>query len=265
MKNMTLLFLVFFTSINAFSKSTDLAQKLIELRAEVQMTADELEAEKKSISSSLQALTIEKGELESRKKLLKAQNTQMQKALIKKKEIVGGGDLKGFEGHLVAIENGVQTLMNYYEDAIPFQKESRLKRLVSLKEQFSKKEITVSEYLEKYWSILQDEIRLVESVEIQNDQVLLGGRTHQVKVLKFGMYQMYFKNFEGRIGYAKKENDGWVFELFDDSDLESGVNLLFLAKEKQIKGGNYNLPIVQHAKIQTLVDQKNEKESEDVL
>jgi hypothetical protein len=29
--------------------------------------------------------------------------------------------------------------------------------------------------------------------------------------------------------------------------MEKGVELLMAAKEKQIKGGNFNLPIVQHA------------------
>lgn len=256
------------TAQGALAQTGDLSVQLIELRSKVQMVADQLDAQKKSLNASIQSLTVEKGEMESRKKLLLLQNKEMKRVLTQKEKIMGGKEIKGFKGYAAIVDSGSDSLLDYFKTAIPFQVKSRTEKLLKLKDKFKNKDITVAEYFEKYWSMVQDEIRLSGSVEIQNDQIQIGEKEYQVKVLKFGMYQMYFKTYEDKLGYAVNEGDHWSFHFFDDSGLEKGVDLLFLAKEKQIKGGNFKLPIVQHKTLPVLTEKSDvtsTKESENVL
>jgi hypothetical protein len=219
-------------------------EELIELRSQVQLEADSLEAEKKSINASIQSLTVEKGELESQKKLLTQANRQYALSLNEKTKIMGGEDLKDFAGYAEMANLGTQTLNSYFETAVPFKVDERKERLLKLKEKFDSKELTVAEYFEKYWSILQDEIRLSENVEVQNDTIQIEGVDHKVKVLKLGMFGLYFKSLDGRVGYASRENNDWSFKFFEKSSDSKNVALLFSAKEQQIKGGKYQLPLV---------------------
>ena len=229
-------------SCSAFA-SSGLEEQLIDLRAQVQLEADQLEAEKKSINAAVQSLTIEKGELSSQKKLLSQANKAFKKALLEKSKIMGGEDLSDFKGYADLTSAGLDSLKAYQDQAVPFKIQKRKKRITDLQSKFNKKEVTVSEYFEKYWSLLQDEIRLSESVEVQNDSVKIEGAEYKVKVLKLGMAQLYFKTHDGALGYAKKTESGWGFKFFENSSSAKGVMMLFAAKEKQIKGGRYELPL----------------------
>ncbi len=234
------------TFISVLSKAeTSLVQQVMELRSQVQVESDQLDALKNSLNSSIQALTVEKGELESKKKMLEVQNEEMLKALKEKEKIVGGEELEGFKGYATIINHSIDELKSYYHQAIPFRLNERHQKIEKLQAKFLDKKISLAEYVEKFWSHLQDEIRLSESVELQTDIVEIEGKKTQVRVLKFGMFQMYFKTLDGRTGYAArdKSKDLWAYKILKDSKLESGIDMLISSKEKQVKGGVYKLPI----------------------
>jgi|GEM_PF-2950916 len=234
---------VFLSGIT-FNAQGSIQEELIKLRSQVQLEADSLDAEKKSINASIQSLTVEKGELESQKKLLTQANKQFAKSLKEKEAIMGGEELKDFAGYAEMVDLGVGSLLTYFKTAVPFKADKRKSRLLKLQAKYKNKELTVAEYFEKYWSVLQDEIRLSENVEVQNDSVFIEGVEHKVKVLKLGMYGLYFKTLDGRLGYASKKMDKWSFQFFTNSSDSKNVAFLFSAKEKQIKGGTYKLPLV---------------------
>lgn len=233
--------------------TANIQEELVDLRSRVQLEADSLEADKKSINASIQSLTIEKGELESQKKLLTQANQQYERSLEEKVKIMGGQDLKDFAGFAEMANLGTAALIEYFNTAIPFKVSERKERILSLQEKFSKKELTVAEYFEKYWSILQDEIRLSENVEVQNDSIFIENTEHKVKVLKLGMFGLYFKTLDGRLGYADKQGQDWSFKFFQDSKDSKNVALLFSAKEKQIKGGKYELPLVISSEVKDVL------------
>lgn len=228
-----------------FSKITyaSIQDELIALRAEVQSEAENLEVEKKALQTSIQSLTVEKGELESEKKLLAQAHKSYNKTLEQKNKILGNEELEDFKIYSDLIQEGLVSLEQHFEKAVPFKIEKRKARLEKIKKKFNNKELTVAEYFEKYWAVLQDEIRLSQSVEIQNDDVKINGKDYKVKILKLGMTNLYFKSHDGRLGYAMKRNDSWVFKFFENAKLSKGVSLLFAAKEKQIRGGRYSLPL----------------------
>lgn len=233
--------------------TANIQEQLVQLRSEVQLEADSLEAEKKSINASIQSLTIEKGELESQKKLLTQANNQYERSLNEKTKIMGGEELKDFAGYAEMAKLGTSALLSYFDSAVPFKVNQRKERLLELQDKYSKKELTVAEYFEKYWSILQDEIRLSENVEVQNDSVLIENIEHRVKVLKLGMFGLYFKTLDGRLGYAYKKEDNWEFKFFENSKDSKHVAFLFSAKEKQIKGGKYELPLVLSSEVKNVL------------
>jgi len=244
-----------FVALSALTQfaSADVAEDLVELRSQVQLEADSLEADKKAVNASIQSLTVEKGELESQKKLLFLANRQYEDSLIEKTKIMGGEELKDFAGYAEMADLGTKTLVEYFDNAVPFKVNERKERLLKLQDKYNKKELTVAEYFEKYWSILQDEIRLSENVEVQNDSIIIQGVEHKVKVLKLGMFGMYFKSLDGRLGYASKQNNKWTFKFFKSSTDSKQVELLFSAKEKQIKGGKYELPLMISSEVKNVL------------
>lgn len=239
---MVFLNLLFFSQGLWASKS--LEADLIQLRSEIQSEADSLEALKKSINASVQSLTIEKGELKSRKKILSAQNQEMQKSLLKKKSLFKSADKTKVDGLALESIKGIKQIKRYIKDSVPFKKDQRLNKISNLIDQYNDQKITSIQLLEKYWSFLQDEDRLSRSVEIHSGDVVLNGKTYKTQQLKLGLISLYFKLTDGRLGhYVKSGDQTWKAEILEDSKSVKEVERLFSAVQKQIKSGEYELPL----------------------
>jgi len=222
-----------------------LDQRLLDLRTELQSEADIFETQRTRLSSSLQSEAIKKGELEADIERLEFKRKELEKGLREKKNIIGGTDLTEFSGQEKTVESSLDQLKTYILSSSPFKVDERIADIEKLKQDKIEKKVTSAEYLNRYWKILQREIRLSESIEIHKSLITLGSERVQVEILKIGAFQSYFLSSDGVTGYFKfdKASEQWIAEEFTDSKSSSLVKKLYSARKKQIKDGVLNLPL----------------------
>ena len=230
----------------SFASPKDLSEQLMELRSEIQKEADQLEAEKLRINASLQSLTVQKGELSSQKDLLEMKKNEMRKSLAAKKKAHNGEDPEAYKGQSKKIDQSLIALQEYYRDAIPFKVKERLQEIDKLNDKKENKELTIAEYFESYWSLLQRELRLSESIEVQKGFVEIDEDRFEVEYLKVGMLSLYFKTRTGEYGhFVYKESDGsWGPIWIKNSEHKKKLSEIFVARSQGITDGIYQIPLM---------------------
>lgn len=234
---------IFTLTFSANSSPTELSEKLMDLRSKIQQEADQLESEKLRLNANLQSLTVQKGELSSQKDLFLMKTKEMRKSLASKKKAHDGEDPEAYEGQSKKIDQSLNKLMSYYQKAIPFKLEERSEEVSKLKLKRKNKELTVAEYTEAYWSLLQREIRFSESVEIQKGFVEIDENRFEVEFLKVGMFGLYFKTRAGEYGHFVF-NDSWSPVWIKDSEQKKSLSEVFIARSQGVTDGIYQMPLL---------------------
>ena len=228
------------------SSSMELSEKLMDLRSQIQQEADQLESEKLKINSNLQSLTVHKGELSSQRDLFLMKKKEMTKSLIKKKKAHNGEDPKAYEGQSKKIDQSLEELIDYYQRAVPFKLKERLQEISKLKQKKENRELTIAEYTESYWSLLQRELRFCESVEIQKGFVNIDENRFEVEFLKVGMFGLYFKTRLGEYGHFVYNDDkkAWAPLWIKNSEQKKNLSEVFVARSKGVTDGVYQMPLL---------------------
>lgn len=236
---------LFLTNLAYGAEKADLSLKLMDLRSQIQQEADQLEAEKLRLNASLQSLTVQKGELASQRDLFEMRKKEMIKSLESKKQASHGEDPKAYAGQSKKIDQALDELMNYYKRSVPFKVDERLGEVRKIKTKKENKELTVAEYSEAYWSILQREIRFSESIEIQKGFVSIDGEKFEVDLLRLGMLGLYFKTRSGDYGYYAQNSasKAWQAKWIEDSNFTNSLSEVFLARTQGITDGVYTMPL----------------------
>ena len=218
----------------------------MDLRSQIQQEADELESEKLRLNASLQSLTVQKGELSSRKDLLEMKKEEMNKSLITRKKAYNGEDPETYKGQSKKIDQSLQSLVDYYQRAVPFRLKERMSEVSKLKQKRKKKELTVAEYNEAYWSLLQRELRFSESVEIQKGFVEIDNERFEVEFLKVGMLSLYFKTKAGDYGHYvyQKLDKTWKPFWIKNSEHKKSLSEVFIARSQGVIDGIYQMPLL---------------------
>ena len=230
----------------SFGSSQDLSEKLMELRSEIQQEADQLETEKLRINASLQSLTVQKGELLSQKDLLEMKKKEMSKSLAAKKKAHNGEDPEAYKGQSKKIDQSLIALREYYQSAVPFKVKERLKEIDKLKQKKENKELTIAEYFESYWSLLQRELRLSESIEVQKGFVEIDEERFEVEYLKVGMLSLYFKTRTGEYGHFVSQDlkNSWEPVWIQNPDHKKRLSELYIARSQGVTDGIYQIPLM---------------------
>jgi hypothetical protein len=232
---------------NAFAEnSLELSDKLMDLRSKIQQEADQLESEKLRLNANLQSLTVQKGELTSQKDLYLMKKKEMGKSLAEKQKAFKGEDPGDYKGQSKKIDQGLDDLLTYYQKAIPFRLKERTEEINKLKNKKENKELTVSEYTEAYWSLLQRELRFSESVEIQKGFVEIDDNRFEVEFLKVGMFGLYFKTRAGEYGYFtyQESEKKWIPLWIKDSESKRSLSEVFIARSQGVTDGIYSMPLM---------------------
>ena len=234
------------TFISYAEDSSDLSDKLMELRSQIQQEADQLDSEKLRLNANLQSLTVQKGELSSQKDILSMKKKEMHKALAKKKKAHKGEDPEAYKGQSKKIDKSLEMLNEYLQAAVPFKLEERSKEISKVKKKRENKELTVAEYFDAYWSLLQREIRFSESVEIHKGFVKIDDERFEVEFLKLGMIGLYFKTRAGEYGHYEYQDlsKTWTPVWITDSEQKKSLSEVFIARSQGVTDGIYEMPLM---------------------
>jgi len=241
MKTLFILLLVS-TSITAKTPYEKIAQKIVQLRGEVELLNTQLTTAKSEYQNDVKGLSARRSQLEAQiqmeqlksKKLLGTEE-QLNKKI--KEQSISVKDYSKFVGY--QIDNA----RVHIESGIPFKKEKRLSELSKIEKELKAKKISSEVALSRLWAFAEDEMRLAKENSIHKQTVKINGEENFASVIKLGMVKMYFHTVDNRVGIVQNIDGEYVYSLINKKEQKERVFRLLDGIKKQIRYGQYDLPL----------------------
>ena len=229
--------------LGAATDPTDqLAQRMIELRKEVEVENEKYEVNKSQLFDRLKALSAERMELESNFKVEKNRNKQIRSKIdVYKKQIRKNAFLDSDLSPV--LKTYLRHLRQYITNSLPIQLEQRLSAVSDVEDRLNKKEIDAVKATNLFWALVEDEKRLTRENAISRQTIEIKNKKFLADVLKLGMMRMYFKIGGKSVGYAVKQPSGWVFKEAVNMEQTQQIQELFVSFKKQIRQGLFEVPL----------------------
>lgn len=241
-----------FISITTFSINTDannkaisvLAQKIVDLRADVEKLNLENNAEKDSLQSELKSLQARKAQVEAQAQQIELSLKQSKERIATIKDELSKKSTTG-ETLSPLLKKEIKSVKSWVMSSLPFQKEKRIKEITDIQEGLDSGVLTGQKALARLWAFVEDELRLGRENGVHRQTLVIGGEEHLVSVAKLGMVTMFYKTADNKYGFTRKNSEG-SFSFINIKEKESveQVAYLFDGLKKQIRTGSYNIPNV---------------------
>lgn len=218
-----------------------MAERLAELRAEVDRLQQELDQAKADQRHKLEALgaQITQLEVEKRRQELALQELKNEwESLSQKAPATSSTDA----GLAESITRGVAALRRYVETSLPFKRSERLQALNDLEAKLTAGTSSPKKLAGELWTLIEDELRLTRENGLYRQTLPLEGESALVEVAKLGMVMLFFKTPDGRYGLARRQEGGWHYEMVSQEGDRQRIAALMESLRKQIRQGYFELP-----------------------
>ncbi len=219
-----------------------LAERLIQLRGEVEQINGELELLREEQRTVLAGLNAQRAELAAsvdRQQLL-AREAAAKLAEAEARAAEAGASGDALTPLLLA---AVDALSASVRAGLPFKIEERLAELDGFRTQLGNGSLSPARGVNRLWAFYEDEFRLTRENGLHSQTLQVGDERVLADVAKLGAMALYFRTQDGRYGRAERAGTGWRFvELTDRAD-QQRVVALFDALRKQIRSGWFELPL----------------------
>ena len=220
---------------------SNLAQSLIELRADVETLHQQLDDVKEQYSVRMKSFNGQRTEMEasiSREDLKIKQLTSSLKKIQKRIALHSSGS-----SALKAIAlKGIAQLKMELADQLPFKMTERQTQLDDIAKRISNNQMTPEKGLNRVWAIYEDNFRMSHENGIFRQNVTIDSKEYLADVVRLGSLMMYFKTSDGKMGYFAKSAKAWKIIETSDSDEKEYIASLFDSMKKQIRSGFFVLP-----------------------
>lgn len=222
-------------------EATELPQRLIALRGEVEALNGELELLREEQRTTLQGLAQQKAELENN---LKRQELAQQEARNKL------AALEAERGTVAAAGDALTPVMTAAIDALrasiaaglPFKTAERLAALDEIRTQLASGQLPPYRAANRLWAFYEDEFRITRETGLHQQTIRLGDEQVLAEVAKVGSVMLLFRTEDGRMGAARRGAGGWTFAPTADEAEQARIAALFDSLGKQIRQGYFELP-----------------------
>lgn len=229
-------------SLPAFGDQlADMAQRLANLRGEVEELSRELASETTEGRDRLRSLARQKADLELELKKEQMRVAKLRRAIADKRKEVQESKQKDSE-MAPLFENSLDEVRAYVESSLPFRTADRLSALDKLKEQYDSGLLSAPKAVSRLWSFVEDEFRLTRENGLYQQSVTVEGETQLADVVRIGMVMLYFEAGENTIGKAERKDGNWSFKRITDDDQKRQVRELLVSFKKQIRQGYFQVP-----------------------
>ncbi len=218
-----------------------MAQKLAELRAEVDSLQQALDQAKGDHRQKLEALGAQIAQLEAEKRRqeLALEKLQSELQALRQK----APSTQTTDSELVnPLEQGVAGLRRYIATSLPFKHAERLEALSQLEAKLRAGAAPPKKLVSELWALVEDELRLTRENGLYQQIIPLEGASTLVEIAKLGMVMLFFKTPDGRYGLTRHEGDGWHYETVSQADDQERIANLMESLRKQIRQGYFELP-----------------------
>ncbi len=219
----------------------NLAQTLISMRGEVEELQSQLDMEKQSHRTRMDALSSQMADLSVDNQRQEVAMEKLQQTLVKYEEASAQAK-SGDEVLVPVVLAALDDLKQYVQDSLPFKTEERLAGLSELRTQVETRLLSPKKAANRVWSFVEDEIRLTRENGVYSQTINLGGEQRLVDVAKLGSMFLYFQANDNHYGMAIKQTGTWRFVELKNQEEKEQIALLFDSLRKQIRQGYFELP-----------------------
>lgn len=220
-----------------------MAEKLADLRAEVETLSATLTDQKTDNRNTVRALARQKSDLQIDLDREKLRLAKARAALSKKQSEISAKSATS-EDLTPLFNKAVVSAKGYVEQSIPFRTVDRLAEIEKIVAQEKSGALTKERALSRLWGFIEDEIRMTKESALFRQSIQLGGENKLVDVIRIGMVMMFFKEQDDSTGYAIKTESGWSFKKASGQTEDMLILKAFDMFKKQIKEGLFVLPNV---------------------
>ncbi|MCE3001488.1 MAG: DUF3450 domain-containing protein [Xanthomonadaceae bacterium] len=221
--------------------ATELPQRLIALRGEVESLNSELELLREEQRTTLLGLAQQKAELENN---LKRQQLAQQEARDKVARLDAERVVVGAAGDALTpvMLSAIEALRAQVAAGLPFKTDERLAVLDEIRDGLTTGQLPPHRAANRLWAFHEDEFRVVRETGLHQQTIRLGDEQVLAQVAKVGAVMLLFKAPDGRLGAARRAASGWTWEESTDKADQQRIAALFDALDKQIRQGYFELP-----------------------
>ena len=227
--------------VQAQDPADTLAERLIQMRGQVDELQSELNLRREEHKNRMTYLTAQLTEMEANRDREALRITQLEQELEQMREQVSAAGATS-EALSPIILNTLYTLRGQVQTGFPFKVSERLAALDEIESQLNSGVITAHRAFNRLWAFVEDELRISRENAIYTQSINLSGENMLVDVAKLGNAMMYFRTRDLRYGRAIDSGNGWRFELFENATEQEMVARLFDSLRKQIRQGYFALP-----------------------
>ncbi len=237
--------LVLMSSVQAAKANnalSTLAEKIVDLRTEVETLNTENNARKEELSGELKSLNARRSQINAQIEQNEMAIKQSRSRLKTIKEEIAKNSVDAQTLRPI-VEKEIMAIKKVVMNSLPFQKEKRLSDIKKIEESLESGTMNTQKAMGRLWAFIEDELRLGKENGIHRQMITLDGSEHLVSIAKIGMAAMFYKTTEGKIGFAHQKSDGaYEFVSITQKDQVENVLTLFDGLKKQIRTGQYNIP-----------------------
>lgn len=186
------------------------AERLSQLRIEVDELAGRLEAERKQARAGLESLTAERRELERQTRLEAVRAETLEK--IESEHRARADGLEGASlARIAPVRRAIASAKTYVTRSLPFHRAERTKQLDRIEASLAVEHPDASRALSRLWRFVEEEEALAREVGRSQQPIEFGGQRQLVDVARIGMALLYIRTAEQRYGWAKRDGDAWTY------------------------------------------------------
>ncbi len=229
--------------VAAHAEDTDLrklADRLIELRGQVETLNDDIEARQQQHRNRMTSMAQRRAELDGQVQRQELESKKLRRQLAEVRSRAEQIDQASKALRPTALQT-TETLQAYVSASLPFTREQRLAEVQDIRKQLEKGDMSTPRALNQLWSFVEDELRLSRGSGIFRQTIPLGGQEQLADVVRIGLVMLFFRTGDGGFGYAQQGAKGWTFTTVSGPDTKL-VSELFAAFERQVRSGYFDLP-----------------------
>lgn len=225
----------------AWAQEPGRAERLAQLRSEVESLQHEVTMEKSDMRARLRTLEDARTQLQLQ---IKQEELVLQQLAL---QIEAERALAAQEGEATsilapAVERGVTALRPVIENGVPYRVVERLEALDQIEVGLRGGTLPPARAANRLWSLYEDELRLTRENAMDRQTIRLDGSEVLVDVARMGMVALFFRAPDGRAGWAERTDGGWTWRLARDRADKRQLDELFDALGKQIRVGWFEVP-----------------------
>lgn len=227
----------------ALAQEPGRAERLAQLRSDVEALQHEVTMEKGDMRARLRALEDARTQLELQIKQeeLSLQQLSLQ---IDKERALAAEEGEATNILVPAVQKGIAAMRPVIETGIPYRTGERLQALRELEVALNGGTLPPARAANRLWSLYEDELRLTRENAMDRQTISLNGEEVLVDVARMGMVALYFRTPDGRAGWATRSGTTWGFQVAEDRADVARIDELFDALGKQIRVGWFEVPNV---------------------